>query len=300
MQPLVSIMCAAHNEEAFIGDMIESILRQSYSNFELLVASDRSTDATVEVATRFASTDPRVRVLPHADLAGKNSAWNRAYEYSNGSILVFMGGDDLMPADALDLRVAAFGDAVLSELIAVFSKSKSFSEDSRFNGTIVPRGNVGSRSGPTTALSRGMADLVFPLPLGLPNEDMWTSTLIELRADHIIELPAVTLLYRIHSGNTVRRDINFVGAQELIARRHAVFTELLRSDRFHWHRLEREYLQARQLLEEHRRAGAWRRILRHTGVPFMMRLRTLVYTLEGLYLIRQRFFKFFSGWSRGF
>lgn len=296
----VSIICAAHNEAAFIGDMIESVQRQSHENWELVIVSDRSEDDTVAIAMRYERDDPRIKVASTQGVSGKNSAWNRAYLLTTGQIVVYMGGDDTMPENALALRVAAFGNYDLTGRVAVFSKSRSMSGDPKFDGAVVPRGDFGSRSGPTTALSRGMADVVFPLPETLPNEDLWTSTLIELRSEAAIDLPVVTSNYRIHDGNSVRRDIDFSGAKEMIRRRHVVYEQLLASPRFVWSETERTYLEARRELEDLRHEGKWLAICAHRSTPTTMRLRTLIYTVKPLYRVRQRFFRQFSGWSRGF
>src|SRR4051794_18649391 len=61
-RPAVSVLLTAFNREAYVAAAIESVLAQTFADFELLVVDDRSTDGTVEIARRYLS-DPRVRVI---------------------------------------------------------------------------------------------------------------------------------------------------------------------------------------------------------------------------------------------
>ena len=61
-RPAISVLLTVFNRERFVGPAIESVLVQTYTDFELLVVDDGSTDKSVEVAQRYLS-DPRVRIL---------------------------------------------------------------------------------------------------------------------------------------------------------------------------------------------------------------------------------------------
>ena len=59
--PLVSVIMSAYNGEKYLGEQIKSILDQSYSNLELIICDDHSTDRTPEIVDEFAQKDPRVK-----------------------------------------------------------------------------------------------------------------------------------------------------------------------------------------------------------------------------------------------
>ena len=64
-EPRVNVVIPVYNGERFIADAIRSVLAQSYTNWDLTIGNNRSTDRTVEIAEEFASHDPRVRVYTY-------------------------------------------------------------------------------------------------------------------------------------------------------------------------------------------------------------------------------------------
>ena len=74
---MVSVVMPAYNSEQYVGEAIESILTQTYADFELIVVDDGSTDGTRGVIESYAKRDGRVRVLSQAN-CGVSHARNRA------------------------------------------------------------------------------------------------------------------------------------------------------------------------------------------------------------------------------
>lgn len=108
--PLVSIITPTYNHEAFIAQCIESVLAQTYSNWEQIIIDDGSTDKTAEIVRRY--NDPRIRYF-HQQNAGIEAlahTYNRALGMAKGSLVAILEGDDFWPADKLLLMVPAFGD----------------------------------------------------------------------------------------------------------------------------------------------------------------------------------------------
>ncbi len=88
---LVSIMMPAYNAEQFLAEAMESVLAQTYSNWELLVVNDGSTDDTAVIAAQF--TDPRIQLI-HKENGGESSARNMALEHSQGAFIAYLDADD--------------------------------------------------------------------------------------------------------------------------------------------------------------------------------------------------------------
>lgn len=101
VDPLISIIMAARNTEQYIEDCLDSILNQSYSNWELVVANDRSTDGTGEILEKYAREDRRIRVV---ESEGQKliPALQTAYKYVQGTLINRMDSDDKMPTDKLE------------------------------------------------------------------------------------------------------------------------------------------------------------------------------------------------------
>jgi glycosyltransferase involved in cell wall biosynthesis len=104
--PRVSVIMAVHNEERFLADAIESVLAQTFPDFELLVSDDGSSDKTPEIASRYAERDSaRVRVLRAERNEGKPFALNRALAARAGELVAWLDGDDVMLPQKLARQV---------------------------------------------------------------------------------------------------------------------------------------------------------------------------------------------------
>ena len=76
--PLVSVVTPAYNEEKYLGECIESVLAQSYSNWDYTIADNASTDRTQAIARKYASRDPRIRVISNSTLIPAVANFNNA------------------------------------------------------------------------------------------------------------------------------------------------------------------------------------------------------------------------------
>jgi len=105
--PLVSVLVSNYNYARYIGETIQSVLDQTYANFELLVCDDGSTDDSISVIEQFQQKDPRVRLIRKAN-GGQASGFNTAFAASRGQIVAFLDSDDLYLPNKLAKIVAGF------------------------------------------------------------------------------------------------------------------------------------------------------------------------------------------------
>lgn len=101
----VSIVVPTYNNADFVEETIESILAQTYTGFELVIADHSSTDGTWEKLQRFAD-DPRVTLLRTPAGGGAPANWTRVTEAATGEYLKLVCGDDLLEATCLEQQVA--------------------------------------------------------------------------------------------------------------------------------------------------------------------------------------------------
>jgi glycosyltransferase involved in cell wall biosynthesis len=105
MEPLVSIWMAAYNAAQTISKSIESVLAQSYKNFELIIVDDGSTDNTADIVRSFEHESIKYFLKTNGGLA---SARNVQIKQSSGTFVVILDSDDMMTPDFLSQHLQAF------------------------------------------------------------------------------------------------------------------------------------------------------------------------------------------------
>lgn len=215
--PLVSILTANYNYARYLGEAIESALAQTYTNFELIVCDDGSTDNSCEVAEHYVRRDPRVRLL-RKENGGQVSATNAAYRECKGQIVCFLDADDRFLPEKLKTVV----DAFRSHPNSGFAGHRMFRTDAvgRRNGVVpsisdppsgwygpflVRYGGLpyGLAFGPAICLRREISDLIYPVSEGfVTGPDAAVMALAPLLTP-LIGIPAPLVEYRYHGRNLI-------------------------------------------------------------------------------------------------
>ena len=100
----ISIITPAYNEEKHIGECIESVLRQTWPHFEMVVVDDASSDRTAEIVEKYSAADERVKLIRMQDNSGVAKARNAALDNVGGDYLLFLDADDwILPQMLSDL-----------------------------------------------------------------------------------------------------------------------------------------------------------------------------------------------------
>jgi glycosyltransferase involved in cell wall biosynthesis len=107
MKPLVSIIIPTYNRAHFLNETIDSILSQTYTNWECIVVDDGSTDDTEELLQKFCKKDKRIRYYhrPQDRPKGANACRNFGFEVSNGAFINWFDSDDLMEKFKIETQV---------------------------------------------------------------------------------------------------------------------------------------------------------------------------------------------------
>lgn len=105
--PLVSIITPCFNAESTISQTIESVLAQTYRNWEMLIIDDGSTDGSIELIKEYKSQDNRIKLLKTQYPSGSPSKpRNIGIDYAKGTYVAFLDSDDLWMPEKLEKQVA--------------------------------------------------------------------------------------------------------------------------------------------------------------------------------------------------
>lgn len=104
--PLVSVIIPAYNSERYLAEAVESVLRQTMPNFEIMVLDDCSTDGTRSVAEQLAEKDKRIHVFSNPQNLGVARTRNRGLTNARGEYIALLDSDDLWEPDKLEKQLA--------------------------------------------------------------------------------------------------------------------------------------------------------------------------------------------------
>lgn len=102
-RPKVSILLPVYNVEKYIGRCIDSILSQTFSDFELIIVDDASPDRSIEIAYAFANRDERIKIIRKEQNEGLMCARRTGYQSAKGEFIVFCDSDDYLEKDAINV-----------------------------------------------------------------------------------------------------------------------------------------------------------------------------------------------------
>lgn len=107
----ISIIIPCYNSAMYLGACMDSVLAQTFEDFEVILIDDGSTDDTLSIAREYARKDVRVHVLSKEN-GGVAAARNLALDHAQGEWITFVDSDDLLPPDALATLLSGTDDAV--------------------------------------------------------------------------------------------------------------------------------------------------------------------------------------------
>jgi glycosyltransferase involved in cell wall biosynthesis len=129
--PKVSLIIPCFNSALFIRDSIDSVLGQTYTNLEVIVVDDSSTDQTPEIIKKIAEEDDRIKVFQIPYSGRPSVPRNFGIGKSSGELIAFIDSDDLWTRDKLERQVQLFNK--ITGLTFVYSMSVTFGNVSIFS-----------------------------------------------------------------------------------------------------------------------------------------------------------------------
>lgn len=126
-KPLLSVIVPIYNVQDYVAAALQSLLEQSFTDFEAILVEDQSSDESLAIAQRFAQQDPRFRIVQHETNQGIAVARNTGLEHARGEYIYYFDPDDLLPHDFLQHMMTAIRQA---DVDIVCANTSNFAWDS--------------------------------------------------------------------------------------------------------------------------------------------------------------------------
>ena len=206
---LVSVLIDNYNYANFLSECIESVLNQTYQNFEIIIVDDGSSDNSKEIIEKYTKKDERIKTIFKKN-GGQASAFNEGIKHCEGEIISFLDSDDLFKENKLEEIVKVFKEGyeyIINDYELIGDKSYK-------NGPYYPYGGYNlflvyylnffaGSSTSNISISKNLTNKIFPIK----NEDFF-----RIRADDVVVFYASVMgemffidkelsLYRIHGNN---------------------------------------------------------------------------------------------------
>jgi glycosyltransferase involved in cell wall biosynthesis len=217
-RPKVSVLISNYNYDEYISQAIESVLSQTYGNFELIVCDDGSTDNSRQIITEYCRRNSQIRLIAK-DNGGQASGFNAAFASSTGELICFLDSDDLFRPTKLACMVEAHQHA--PDAGFGLHRVQRVNKRRRPQGvwpmaSVLPHGWYGEKmlqSGgvlcympPTSGLSlhRTVAQRIFPLPDSYPLASVADQVITRLAPllTSVLRRQEVLSEYRLHGSNS--------------------------------------------------------------------------------------------------
>ncbi|MDG6994392.1 MAG: glycosyltransferase [Nitrososphaerota archaeon] len=213
--PRISVIMPNFNKSSYIGEAIESVLTQTYQDFELIIIDDCSTDSSIQVIDTFRRRDSRIHLIRHLRNLGVSKARNDGLAYSSGRFVSFLDSDDVYASTRLDAQMRILSErekpvVVYTDWFEIDSSGYivvPFHDDAeRSEGMWFPYFLVGTTPTASIMFPRTCLDKV-----GLFDESLHSSEDVDFslrlaKSFPFAYIPLPLYGYRVYSGNFVRRD----------------------------------------------------------------------------------------------
>lgn len=100
--PKISIITPVYNSEKYLKECIESVINQTYGNWELILVDDIGNDDSMNIANEYVRNNSRIKIIHHAKNMGPMEARRTGYQNATGRYYMFVDSDDTLPTDSLE------------------------------------------------------------------------------------------------------------------------------------------------------------------------------------------------------
>lgn len=207
---MISVIIPAYNAQAYLRECLESVLAQSFTDWEALVVDDGSTDGTLAIAEALAAEDGRIKVFSTPN-GGPSKARNHGLDRATGEWVTFLDSDDRLMTGALAIMYGFTGDEITDVVAGEYSRRDRKAESDRvrsreMDGVEATREGLYQRGLNTSACGKlyrreAIGDVRFQE--GLWYEDLDFSSRLFPRLRKVMAIDAKVYFYRDNAGSFI-------------------------------------------------------------------------------------------------
>lgn len=213
--PLVSIALCTYNGETFIREQLDSIINQSYTNLEIIIVDDCSSDNTVNILRAYEAKYSNIAVFINEGNRGVNSSFAKAISLCNGELIAISDQDDIWLLDKIEKayqyignNVMLYSNSMLIDENGVDLHRRKFKKNKLYSGSD-PRALsfFNEVAGHTIIFKSSIKKYILPIPR-CSHYDWWIA-FVSINLGSIVYLDTPFVMHRIHLYN-VSRDLSSV------------------------------------------------------------------------------------------
>lgn len=219
---------ATYNGDQFLRQQLDSLLSQTYSNFEIVISDDQSTDGTIVILKEYAAKDSRIQWSVNPSPSGFITNFARAVSLCNGEIIFLCDQDDVWNNEKISLHVEAYKD---QSIRWVYNEARLVDEKGKFIGLLTDISDIYYSKkrrwllntiwgtcilGCVTSYRSSLIKNTWPADIHAPGHDSWIQLVIfPAKAFHI---PSILQDYRQH-------DANVFGLRKIVANQSEIIAQ---------------------------------------------------------------------------
>ena len=216
---MISVIVPVYNVEEYLEECLESIQKQTYTNIEVILVNDGSTDGSKEICERYCAKDSRFKLI-NQENKGLSGARNRGMSESKGEFISFVDSDDVLKEDMLELLMKQMTSEDIDIVECWYTNEKhELDLPSPKDAEIIFQGNGKEalvslckdnivRLNAWAKLYRREVILNFPFLEGLFYEDVYGGIGILKHINKMVKINYIGYYYRVRSGSIMNREFS--------------------------------------------------------------------------------------------
>ena len=216
---MISVIVPVYNVEEYLEECLESIQKQTYSDIEVILVNDGSTDRSKEICERYCEKDSRFKLV-NQENKGLSGARNRGMLESKGEFISFVDSDDVLKEDMLEQLIKQMTSEDVDIVECWYTNEKQelglttpknvkiiFQGNSKEALVSLCRDNI-VRLNPVAKLYRREVIINFPFSEGVIYEDVFAGIGILKHIRKMVKINYIGYYYRVRQGSTMNREFN--------------------------------------------------------------------------------------------